>query len=64
MRDLMLGRDPKDYDVATSASPEQVRAMFRRSRIIGRRFRLVHVMCGSETVEVVDLSRQRRQRHR
>ena len=52
VRDLMLGRDPKDYDVATSASPEQVRAIFRRSRIIGRRFRLVHVMCGSETVEV------------
>jgi len=52
VRDLMLGGEPKDYDVATSASPEQVRAIFRRSRIIGRRFRLVHVMCGSETVEV------------
>jgi len=52
VRDLLLGREPKDYDVATSASPEQVRAIFRRSRIIGRRFRLVHVMCGSETVEV------------
>jgi poly(A) polymerase len=52
VRDLLLGRDPKDYDVATSASPEQVRAMFRRSRIIGRRFRLVHVMCGNETIEV------------
>jgi len=52
VRDLLLGLEPKDYDVATSARPEQVRAMFRRSRIIGRRFRLVHVMCGSETIEV------------
>ena len=52
VRDLMLGGVPKDYDVATSARPEQVRALFRRSRIIGRRFRLVHVMCGNETIEV------------
>ena len=52
VRDLMLGGVPKDYDVATSARPEQVRALFRRSRIIGRRFRLVHVMCGSDTIEV------------
>ena len=52
VRDLLLGRDPKDYDVATDARPEQVRAMFRRSRIIGRRFRLAHVMCGNETIEV------------
>jgi poly(A) polymerase len=52
VRDLLLGREPKDYDVATAASPEQVRAIFRRSRIIGRRFRLVHVMCGNETIEV------------
>ncbi len=52
VRDLLLGRVPKDYDVATGARPEQVRAIFRRSRIIGRRFRLVHVMCGAETIEV------------
>ena len=52
VRDLMLGGKPKDYDVATSARPEQVRALFRRSRIIGRRFQLVHVMCGNETIEV------------
>lgn len=51
-RDLLLGLKPKDYDVATNATPEDVRSLFRRSRIIGRRFRLVHVMCGSETVEV------------
>ncbi len=52
VRDLMLGRVPKDFDIATDATPEQVRSTFRRSRIIGRRFRLVHVMFGPETVEV------------
>jgi len=52
VRDLLLGAEPKDYDVATDATPEQVRDVFRRSRIIGRRFRIVHVMCGRETIEV------------
>jgi poly(A) polymerase len=52
VRDVMLSREPKDFDVATDATPEQVRALFRRSRIIGRRFRLVHVLCGAEMVEV------------
>jgi len=52
VRDLLLGLKPKDFDVVTNAIPEEVRAVFRRSRIIGRRFRLVHVMCGAETVEV------------
>jgi poly(A) polymerase len=52
VRDLLLGLTPKDFDVATNATPEEVRQLFRRSRIIGRRFRLVHVMCGAETVEV------------
>jgi poly(A) polymerase len=52
VRDLLLGRKPKDFDVATSATPEEVRAIFRRSRIIGRRFQIVHVLCGQETVEV------------
>jgi len=52
VRDLMLGRAPKDFDVATNATPERVRALFRRSRIIGRRFRLVHVLCGRDVVEV------------
>ena len=51
-RDLILGLEPKDFDVATNATPEEVSDVFRRSRIIGRRFRLVHVMCGAETVEV------------
>jgi len=52
VRDLLLGRQPKDFDVATDATPEEVRAHFRRSRVIGRRFRIVHVMCGPEIVEV------------
>ncbi len=52
VRDLMLGREPKDFDVATNAEPDEVRALFRRSRIIGRRFQIVHVMCGPETIEV------------
>mgnify|MGYP000861743233 CR=1 FL=1 len=52
VRDLLLGMRPKDYDVATSAHPDEVRSLFRRSRIIGRRFQIVHVMWGAETVEV------------
>jgi poly(A) polymerase len=52
VRDLLLDRHPKDFDVATDATPEEVRRVFRRSRIIGRRFRLVHVMFGEDTVEV------------
>ena len=52
VRDLLLGLKPKDFDIVTNAKPEEIRALFRRSRIIGRRFRLVHVMCGSDTVEV------------
>ena len=52
VRDMLLGVKPKDFDIATDATPEQVRATFRRSRIIGRRFQIVHVMHGSETVEV------------
>lgn len=44
VRDLLVGQSPKDFDVATNARPEQVRSLFRNSRIIGRRFRLVHVL--------------------
>src|SRR3989338_2320986 len=51
VRDLFLDKIPKDFDVATDATPEEVRRVFRRSRIIGRRFRLVHVMFGEEVVE-------------
>jgi len=52
VRDLLLGHAPKDFDVATDATPEEVKRLFRRSRIIGRRFKIVHVMCGRETIEV------------
>ncbi|MDZ4201605.1 MAG: polynucleotide adenylyltransferase PcnB [Gallionella sp.] len=52
VRDLLLKCTPKDFDVTTDATPEEVRRVFRRSRIIGRRFRLVHVMFGEEVVEV------------
>ncbi|MGE0355456.1 MAG: polynucleotide adenylyltransferase PcnB [Burkholderiales bacterium] len=52
VRDLILGMQPEDFDVATSAHPDEVRSLFRRSRIIGRRFQIVHVMWGAETVEV------------
>ena len=52
VRDLLLGVTPKDFDIATSALPEQVRATFRNSRLIGRRFRLAHVHFGPEIVEV------------
>lgn len=52
VRDLLLGRRPKDFDVVTNARPREVRRLFRNSRIIGRRFRLVHVMFRGEVVEV------------
>jgi poly(A) polymerase len=52
VRDLLLGREPKDFDVATDASPEEVRDVFRNSRLIGRRFRLAHVQFGREIIEV------------
>jgi poly(A) polymerase len=52
VRDLVLGRRPKDFDVATSAHPHQIRELFRNSRLIGRRFPLVHVFFGSTNIEV------------
>lgn len=52
VRDLMLGRVPKDFDVSTSARPQQIRRLFRNSRIIGRRFRLAHVYFRDGIVEV------------
>jgi len=52
VRDVLVGLRPKDFDVATNASPEEVRALFRNSRIIGRRFRLVHVVYGRDIIEV------------
>jgi len=52
VRDLMLGLEPKDFDVATDALPEQVKRLFRNCRLIGRRFRLAHVFFGREIIEV------------
>lgn len=52
VRDLLLGKKPKDFDVATDAHPEDVRALFRNSRLIGKRFQIVHVHFGPEIVEV------------
>ena len=52
VRDLLLGRQPKDFDIATDATPEDVRKLFRNCRVIGRRFRLAHVIFGPEIVEV------------
>jgi poly(A) polymerase len=52
VRDLLLGGHPKDFDVATDATPEQVKHLFRNCRLIGRRFRLAHVLFGSEIIEV------------
>ncbi|MGH8183068.1 MAG: polynucleotide adenylyltransferase PcnB [Rhodanobacteraceae bacterium] len=52
VRDLLLGRQPKDFDVATDATPEEVKKLFRNCRLIGRRFRLAHVVFGPEIVEV------------
>lgn len=52
IRDLVLGQHPKDFDVATDATPEQVSAVFRNARLIGRRFRLAHVRFGREIIEV------------
>ena len=52
VRDLLLKKTPKDFDVATNATPDQIRALFRRARAIGRRFQIVHVYCGADTIEV------------
>ncbi|MDB5859338.1 MAG: pcnB, partial [Ramlibacter sp.] len=57
VRDLLLGLRPKDFDVATSATPEQVKGLFRRAFIIGRRFRIVHVVYGrGREHEVIEVS--------
>jgi poly(A) polymerase len=52
IRDLLLGKHPKDFDVATSAKPAEIQKLFRKSRIIGRRFQIVHVRMGAEIIEV------------
>src|SRR5436305_8825068 len=51
VRDLILGRKPKDFDVVTSATPQEIKRLFRNCRIIGRRFRLAHVFFGPKIIE-------------
>src|SRR5512132_3709690 len=58
VRDLLLGRRPKDFDVGTSAHPYQVKKLFRNCWIIGRRFRLAHVKFGTKVIEVATFRRQ------
>ncbi len=58
VRDLLLGRKPKDFDIGTSAHPYQVKRLFRNCWIIGRRFRLAHVKFGQKTIEVATFRRQ------
>lgn len=58
VRDLLMSRTPKDFDIATDAHPMEVRRLFRNSRIIGRRFRLVHVIFQDQTVEVATFRRE------
>ena len=52
VRDILLGLAPKDFDIATNATPEQIKALFRNCRLIGRRFRLAHIVFGREIIEV------------
>ena len=52
VRDIMLGQHPKDFDVVTNATPEQIQAQFKNCRLIGRRFRLAHIVFGREIIEV------------
>lgn len=52
IRDLLMGNKPKDFDIATNATPEQLRELFRNARIIGRRFKIVHIRYGREIIEV------------
>jgi len=52
VRDLLLNKEPKDFDIATNARPEEVRALFRNCRLIGRRFRLAHILYGRDVIEV------------
>src|ERR671927_847474 len=57
VRDLLLNRRPKDFDIGTSAHPHQVKKLFRNCWIIGRRFRLAHVKFGPKTIEVATFRR-------
>src|SRR5215203_5578526 len=57
VRDLLLGRRPKDFDIGTSAHPGQIKKLFRNCWIIGRRFRLAHIKFGNKTIEVATFRR-------
>lgn len=63
VRDLLLGLRPKDFDIATSAHPEEVRRLFRNSRVIGRRFRIVHVYFHKEIIEVTTFRSSSTEQH-
>src|SRR5215471_13640135 len=58
VRDLLVGRKPKDFDIGTSAHPQQVKKLFRNCFIVGRRFRLAHVRFGRKVIEVSTFRRQ------
>src|SRR3569832_944934 len=61
VRDLLLGRKPKDFDVATSATPSEIRDLFRNCRIIGRRFRLAHIVFGRKGIETATFRKSPRE---
>ncbi len=52
VRDILLGQQPKDFDIATNATPDQIKKLFRNCRLIGRRFRLAHILFGRDVIEV------------
>lgn len=64
VRDILLGQQPKDFDIATNAHPEQVKRLFSNSRLIGRRFKLVHILFGREIIEVATFRGQAEEEHK
>lgn len=64
LRDLLLGKQPKDFDVATNARPEQIQAIFQRQcRLVGRRFRLAHILFGRDVIEVATFRANHNEKH-
>src|SRR3990167_1354676 len=63
VRDLLLGREPKDFDVATNAKPEEIYRLFRNCRLIGKRFRLAHIYFRHEIIEVATFRKQGKKDH-
>ncbi|MCW8995793.1 MAG: polynucleotide adenylyltransferase PcnB [Psychromonas sp.] len=64
VRDLLLGLKPKDFDITTDATPEEVKALFRNCRLIGRRFRLAHILFGREVIEVATFRGHHNEQHK